>query len=214
MIMKRISVLITIIFIALCINLDAQVFTGGGFGLNISGYEKTDNDITTQNSSAFSFSIMPKAGLFLSEKVAVGVEVSSSFSRVKSGVLSETTNSSFDFGGGPFVKYYAFQWNKFSVFGQGTLQLESSSSTIKTDISTIEGEKITGAYLRIFPGLAYDISDRISLETSLYFLRLNYSYSVIKDGSQKTRSSGFSTGASLNDILSLNAVVIGAIWKF
>jgi len=214
MIMKRSTILITIIFIALCINLDAQVFTGGGFGLNISGNEKTDNNLTTQNSSAFSFNLMPKAGLFLSEKVAVGVEVSSTFSRVKSGVLSETITSSSEFGGGPFVRYYAFQWNKFSVFGQGTLGMESLSSSIKTEISTIEGEKITRTYLTIFPGLAYDISDRISLETSLYFLRLNYSYSVIKDGSQKTRSSGFSTGASLDNILSLNGVVIGAIWKF
>ncbi|MFH0843729.1 MAG: hypothetical protein V1903_14080 [Bacteroidota bacterium] len=212
--MKRSTILITIIFIALCNNLDAQVLTGGNFGLNISGYEKTDNDLTTQNSSDFSFSIMPKAGLFLSEKVALGVEVSSTFSRVKSGVLSETITSTSEFGGGPFVRYYAFRWNKFSVFGQGTLQLESYSSTIKTDISTIEGEKITGAYLRVFPGLAYDISDRISLETYLYFLRLNYSYSVIKEGSQKTRSSGFNTGASLDNILSLNTVVIGAIWKF
>jgi len=213
-IMIRITILITVFFTAACINLDAQVFTGGNFGLNVSGFEKTDNDLTTQNSSGFNFDLMPEAGIFLSEKVAVGVELNSAFSWAKSGVSSETINSSFNFGGGPFVRYYAFQWNKFSVFGQGTVGMESSSSSIKTDISTIEGEKSTRTYLTVFPGLAYDISDRISLETYLNFLRLSYSYSVIKDGPQETRISGFNAGTSLNNILSLNAVVIGAIWKF
>ncbi|MBK9391318.1 MAG: hypothetical protein IPN68_14385 [Bacteroidetes bacterium] len=56
--------------------------------------------------------------------------------------------------------------------------------------------------------MAYDISDKISLETSLNILSLGYAYNITKNGGDKQTVSNFNIGAGLSNIVSLNAITI------
>ena len=112
------------------------------------------------------------------------------------------------------MRYYAIKWDKFSVFGQGNIGLALSNSRTKVDGSTTDGPKTTELYLSVYPGLSYDISDKLSLQTSLNILSLGYNYTTTKIGSNTGNSSNFNIGAGLSNIVSISAITIGAIYKF
>jgi outer membrane protein len=212
--MKYYHVFSTVLFSFICISVDAQVFVGGNFGFNTTNNKTIAGAATTQNSSNFSFALSPYVGKFLSEKLAIGVELDLSLSGSKTGVYVETTTKSSSIGISPFLRYYVIRWNKLSLFGQGNIGVELSNSSIKTGADTNDGPKNTRLYLSIYPGLAYDITDKLSLQTSLNILSLGYNNNNSKDGTSKTNSSSFNVGAGLGNIVSLNAITIGAIFKF
>ena len=153
-------------------------------------------------------------GKFLSEKFAVGVELDLSLSGSKAVANTETIHKSSSVGVSPFLRYYAIKWNKLSLFGQGNIGVEFSNSSVKTDGVTNDGPKETRLYFSVYPGLAYDITDKLSLQTSLNILSIGYTYFTSKEGDSKNNSSYFNVGAGLGTIVSLNAITIGAIYKF
>jgi hypothetical protein len=203
-----------VFFIALlsffCFSLNAQVFIGGNFGFNTTNNKTADGNKT----SGYSLSLSPYAGKFLSDKFAVGVALDITFSGNTSGVNPETTSESSILGGSLFLRYYAIKWNKFSVFGQGNIGLAIDNSSTKADGSTTDGPKATELYFSVYPGLSYDINDKLSLQTSLNIFSLGYNYTTTKIGTNTATSSGFNIGAGLSNIVSVSAVTVGAIYKF
>jgi hypothetical protein len=208
--MKSSSVLLIVLFSFFCISLNAQVFIGGNFGFTTSNH-KSDNGNKTSN---YSLNLSPIAGKFLSEKFAIGAAFDISFAGSTSGVNPETTSNSSTFGGSLFLRYYAIKWDKFSVFGQGNIGLGFSNSSTKADGSTTDGPKITELYFSVYPGLSYDINDKLSLQTSLNILSLGYNYTTTKMGTTTGNSSNFNIGAGLSNIVSISAITVGAIYKF
>jgi opacity protein-like surface antigen len=205
-------------FIALlsffCFTLNAQVFIGGNFGYN-SATDKTDNGGTTINkTSNYNFSLSPNAGKFLSEKVAFGFALDITLSGSNSGVNPETISRSYSLGGSLFLRYYAIKWNKFSVFGQGNIGLAFANSSIKAGGSTTNGPKPTKLYFSVYPGLSYDINDKLSLQTTLNILSFGYTYITTKTGTYTENTSSFNIGAGLSKIVSIGDMTIGAIYKF
>jgi hypothetical protein len=212
--MKSSRVFFIALFSFFFISLNAQFFVGGNFRFNISNDKTIDGTTTINKTSIYNFDLSPNAGKFLSEKFAVGVALDISFSGNKTGVSNETISRTSSFGISPFLRYYAIKWNKFSVFGQGKIGLDFSNTSVKTGGVTTDGPKSTRLYLSIYPGLSYDIFDKLSLELSLNILNFGYSYINTKDGSFKDRTSGFNIGAGLSNIVSIGAITIGAIYKF
>jgi hypothetical protein len=206
--MKSLRVLFIAFLSFAFFNMNAQVFLGGNAGFNFSNHKS--EGLIDQESFAYNLDISPLAGIFLSEKVAIGLSLRANLA----GTNTATISRSSVIGIIPFLRYYAFKWNKFSVYGQGNIRLEFGNSSQKTGEIKTDGPKQTIASLNIFPGLAYDISDKFSLQTSINILSLGYSYAITKSETSKNQSSGFNIGAGLGNILSLNALTIGAIYKF
>lgn len=213
--MKSLRILLVAFCSGILINLNAQVFVGGSIGFHASSDKHVGYD---RKSSNYNLNLRPNAGKFLSDKLAIGIafDISMAGGKTDSNTESNTKiiSRSTGFGVSPFLRYYAVKWNKFSVFGQGSLGAEFSRSSIKTGVNTNDGPRISLIDCSILPGLAYDISDKISLETSLNILSVGYSYNITKNGGDKETVSNFNIGAGLSNIVSLNAITIGAIYKF
>lgn len=212
--MKSYHVILIVLFSLICTSLNAQVFVGGNFGLNTANNKSRDGSTAATTGSDFNFSLSPFVGKFLTEKFAVGFELDLSLSGSKTDANTETMHKSSSIGVSPFLRYYVIKWNKLSLFGQGNIGVEFSNSSVKTDGVTNDGPKETRLYLSIYPGLAYDITEKLSLQTSLNILSFGYNYVTSKDGTSKNNSSSFQIGAGLGNIVSLNAITIGAIYKF
>jgi outer membrane protein len=212
--MKSRELLLIVLFSFFYVGLRAQIFVGGNVGFNTSNNEMNNGTTTTAKSSGYEFDLSPNAGKFISEKFAIGIELNISLSGSKSGTVTEIKSKSSSIGVSPFLRYYAIKWNKFSVYGQGNVGLNFSKSSTETGGRTTDGPKTTLSYLNISPGLSYDISEKISLETSLDFLSLGYYFSTTKQGTTDQKGSGLSIGAGLGNIVSINAITIGAIFKF
>lgn len=194
------------------INLNAQVFVGGSAGFNTNNSDiQGSPDRTTFR---YELNLRPNVGKFLSEKLAIGLAIDLSHTYNKTVINTETISKSSGIGVSPFLRYYAVKWNKFSVYGQGNVGLEFSNSRVETDGVSNDGPKTTNTTLSIFPGLAYDISEKLSLETSLNFLSVGYSHRISKEDTFTDKRSSFNVGAGLSNIVSLNAITIGAIYKF
>lgn len=212
--MKPCRVYLIVLLSFFCVSLSAQVFVGGNLSFNTSNH-KTDNvSEPTEKTSNYSFDLSPEVGKFFSEKFVIGVALNMTLSSNKMNVINETITKSSTIGGSPFLRYYALKWNKFSVFGQGNVGLRFSNSSIKTGGSKTDGPKTTRLYIDLYPGLSYDLSDRLSLETSLNFLSFGYYYITTNYDSVKDNTSSFNIGAGLGNIASLNTITIGAIYKF
>jgi hypothetical protein len=208
--MKSSSFFLIVLFSFFCISINAQVFIGGNFGFNTSNHKTGDGNKT----SNYSLNLSPNVGKFLSEKVAIGAALDISISGNTAGVNPENTSKSSSLGGSLFLRYYAIKWDKFSVFGQGNIGLAFSNSSSKVDGSTTDGPKSTELYLSVYPGLSYDINDKLSLQTSLNILSLGYNYTTTKIGTNTGNSSNFNIGAGLSNIVSISAITVGAIYKF
>lgn len=208
----RISLIVT--FIVFCAGLNGQIFVGGDFGFNSHTNKTKEMGTVTREYSDYSLSLAPEAGKFLSEKVAIGIALGFSVGGSHSVNANETTTKSSSFGINPFVRYYAWKSIKFSIYGEGRTGVEFSRSSRTTGPITDDDPDVTRLSVSIYPGLSYALTEKLELETSLRFLSAGYSYQISKEGTTKNNSSGFNAGAGLSNILSVNGLVIGAIYKF
>jgi outer membrane protein len=211
--MKFCRILLSVLFFFIYIGLNAQVFVGGSVRFNTSNSD--NNRITPVTKvSNYNLDLSPSVGKFLSEKLAIGLALDITLSGNKTGVNAETISKSSGIGINPFLRYYAIKWNKFSVFGQGNIDIAFSNSSLKTDGIVTDGPKVTRFSIGVNSGLSYDASEKLSLLTSLNILSFGYNYVITKDGSTKDKISNFNIGAGLGNIVSVGAITIGAIFKF
>lgn len=89
-----------------------------------------------------------------------------------------------------------------------------SNSSTKSGGSTTNGPKATNVYLTFYPGLSYDLNDKLSLETTLNILSFGYIYVTNKADTYTDNTSSFNIGAGLGNIVSIGAITVGAIYKF
>jgi hypothetical protein len=196
-----------------CINLNAQLFIGGSVRFNSSNTNH-NGTASAYKTSTYDIMIMPRIGKFLTEKLAIGLDLDLAFNGQKTDLNPGSNSNSYGLGLSPFLRFYALRWNKFSVYGEGNLGMSFSISKNKVAGVISNGPKNALISLGIHPGLSYDISKKISLETSLNFLSLGYNYSISKNGSSTDKSLNYNFGAGLGNIISLNAITIGGIFKF
>src|SRR5450759_1942136 len=214
MFMKTSRIILIVLFSFFYVSLSAQFFAGGNFGLNTSGGSTDDGTIKTDKPSTISFNFSPRVGTFLSENLAAGAALNFSLSRTKTPGTPETIDKSSTIGVSPFLRYYAIKLDKFSVFAQGNIGFSYTRPTTKVGGTLTGGPITTNLYLNVVPGLAYDLSEKFSLETSINVLSFGYYHTTIKNGSAKNKTSSFGMGAGLDNIVTVGNISIGAIYKF
>ena len=212
--MKSHRLILCILFSFPFLILNGQYFIGGNVQVNNSS-EKTEYlNSLTQNTSSLSLTFSPLCARFLTEKLAVGIEIDFTLHRVKFGVNPEIIDNTPEIGIVPFIRYYGWTWNKFSVFGEGYAGIQFSKNTQKSGNTTTTGPHSTGVFLGIYPGLSYALSEKWSFQANLNFLDLNYNYTSTRDGSTTEKASNISFGTGLDNIISTGNLTVGAIYRF
>lgn len=211
--MKSVKVALISLFVLFSVGLNAQVFVGGNFGLRLSGGTNDDN---SKKPTKFELNIAPTAGKFISDKTAIGVSLNFGTSSENNNQDIEVVNKITAFGISPFIRYYAVNFNKFSIFGQGNVGLSFAHHNQKVEGDLQEGPKSSQIALGIVPGLSYELSDKISLETTIDLFNFGFSHTTIKDadGTNAEKTTVFGMGAGLDNLANTNNISIGAIFKF
>ena len=194
---------------------NAQLFVGGSFGFNtISGHTEAGNN-ENEKTRETTFSLQPKAGIFLSDVFMIGAGVGLSFSNEKTPGDPEVINRESSFSLSPFARYYALKFGEFSVFAQGQLTLSTGSTETESGGTTTNGPTINMISLSATPGIAYNIGDMIQLEA--YINGFNFGISQhtekmeIAGTETKDVTNRFGFGANLNNIVSPAWITVGAI---
>ncbi len=199
--MKRI--LITVIVMALGYGLYAQpgagnIFIGGDVGLYGNGSKTKIGGTSSDGIKSTQITILPKAGYFLSNKLAVGAEL---------GVITSITNypgnnpdksTGVQFHIMPFARYYLISGTG-GIFVEGGVGIDfGKNKTIYP--TTTQESNLTKFSAGITPGIYYYVIPKLALEAT--FGWFGFSSTVEKAGDQKNISNSFgfdaySTGISL-----------------
>jgi hypothetical protein len=211
--MKTKAILTGFIAAFICASLNAQVFVGGTISTDMHRY-KQKGTAASPLTSDFSFTFAPDVGKFFSDKFAAGVALDFEYTLHKVKSDPEFIQRSSEYGIVPFVRYYALRWNKFAIYGQGLLSFGYSIQSTENNKIKTTGEQSLKFSIYAFPGLSYDISDKLSLETGLSFMSFGYSYNHTKLSGLTTNQNSFGLSGDLSNITTLGGIRIGAIYKF
>ncbi|MFP4621746.1 MAG: hypothetical protein ACLFM7_10575 [Bacteroidales bacterium] len=214
--MKKVVYLVLFLIMA-GTTVHAQYFAGGSFNFSTTGGKIKSGDISTDKGTSTSFSLNPKGGIFLSEDFAVGLGIGINTSREKSPGETEVIDKSMGFGIQPFARYYVVSMNKFTLFGEGQLGFSSAWSKVESGGTTTDGPVTNTIEFSVYPGISYDLNEKIDLEAFINGFNMSYSHATEKTDAGGTevrdRTSSFNLGANMDNILTSGAVTVGVIVK-
>jgi len=179
------------------VNAQDEMTTVGGFeegDVFVSGSVGFGNEsFGEQSSNVFNFA--PKAGLFVSDNIAVGVKAGfTSFSGDNDGVDTVDQN---EYAVGAFGRYYFAPSNQFSLF----TELGVDYTTGEDKLADLEYD---GFDIAFAPGISYFVSDNFSIEATLGVL----SYETNKFDGADDSTNTFNVGLDFADIN------FGVVYKF
>lgn len=174
-----------------------ETTTNGGYAegdLFISGAVGFDSQ-SAADAETNSFEIAPRLGYFVSENIAIGIQLGYQKTKSEDAFGTDTEDVS-TFTAGAFGRYYFMPTNKFSLFGElGVAYLSTNY-----DLIDIKGNGFGAA---LSPGISYFVSNNFALEAT--FGVLSYASADIDGG---VSANGFSIGLDMNDIN------FGIVYKF
>jgi len=144
--MKKIILLFVLVFVAASV--DAQLYVGGAVSASI----ESNNDV-----EATTFKILPEAGYNISDKFAVGAVIG--FSR--SSYDGKSLGSTFQFA--PYARFSFYRSDLVRLFVDGGFSVYSNKIE-DSDVS------ITNFDIGVKPGIALDLSEKISLVGKFGFI--------------------------------------------
>ncbi len=195
--MKQRFLLALVFVCAFMVNSQAQiskgtVWVGGSIGYN---QNKVDYKDTARNAKTSSLRVSPSIGIAVKDNLIIGIRLSYGHDKSKNYSYDGEgkTNS---YGGGIFVRQYIPVISRLYLFGEASvaytsLKAESTSKLydgygnyIKENIIA----KSWGTDLNVTPGLAFAITKKFQIETSLNSL-FNAGYSKTKNSTDRPNPS-------------------------
>jgi hypothetical protein len=215
--MKK-TILVSIILLSGCYSL-AQPKRGSMFigGKISSSKTKIPMSLTNNSSNNISgLSISPNLGYFLSNKLALVLEMSYSTDKVDNSVINYTVTSitnykSYNYMASLFVRYYRAISDKlyFSLNnGIGFYQFDSKNEVTNIDVknnktsSKTTTEKINSYTINISPGLDYFIAPHWGLRTTIGSMEYSINSQKSNNGNIQ-KSNNFSLNTSIINLTSL-----------
>lgn len=146
-----------------------KILLGGNVGFSSS---KVDG----VNKSDIGFSVIPSAGYFVSDNIAIGTGVGYTYDKM---VSKKTLNQAFEVA--PFGRYYVGLSDQFKFFGQLSVPMSFGNNKV-VDADGKVGSKVastTDIGVTVAPGFAFFPTKKIGIEFSVN--GLGYNNSQIKD---------------------------------
>ena len=171
-----------ILLVTVVLSSNAQVFVGGGLGVELSGGKSKFGGSSYDLPQTLAYSISPRVGFYLNDDFAIGLEA---------GFLSKTekeTIGNIDYkdittglGIGAFARYNLLRVDRLSMLLEGSVSFGELKTKEKGGSTTIDGDPTTAIGVGVLPVLAYSLTDRVSLEASCDFLRFGFQSLTQKD---------------------------------
>lgn len=198
---------------------EKKVYNGQGFqdfDIFVTGTASFQSINSQEISERRIFTLSPKIGYFLSSDFAVGLDLGFNSNKLEESNVANITTENVvrQFGIGGFGRYYFLPRNKFSLFGQASvnyLSAKNETTTGTTDpvtntITYTESElKSNGFGVGLSAGANYFLNSHFALETFVGFL--NYNTAKVDLPGAKSDDS-FSLG------IDLSSVSFGVLYRF
>ena len=159
------KLLFTLLSIPIAMALNAQLYIGGTVDFSATGEDQTIENTTTKNYRNTNFSILPEAGYYLSEDLAIGGKIGLSMQRYNQDPGGDDDiRSLVKFHIAPYVRKYFSLGEQLYAFGQGGISLSTGKRKYTVADETYDGESVTDFSLTIKPGLEYKLTKQFSAQ--------------------------------------------------
>ncbi len=185
---------------------NGQLYIGGSVGLNTTGGSAKAFDGTEMTGSkTFGFEIAPRIGYYFNDDFSFGAALSINNFKVTAAGDNPEWQSTTMFGITPYMRYAFLTVGKFKVNLEAGVGLGFGSVKVKDQPSNVKNS-IMNFNIYAMPVLTYDLTNNITLETSLNFCELYYTSSTFKqkagDDNEASESvNGFGIGVNTNNVI-------------
>lgn len=184
---------ITIAFVAATMFASAQFYFGGSLGMATqSGKWKSEAaglTVSQDQPKSFDFTFAPQAGFMFTDNMGVGAEILLGMGKTTDKDYTDpdavvtTTLKSTTFGFAPYFRFVFASIDNFRFYADARLAFSTSTSKGSAEVLgtkvEVTGPKRTNFGFGIEPGLAYMITDNISMNCSLNLLELGFRSSKV-----------------------------------
>jgi hypothetical protein len=211
--MKKAFIILTCIFASTLIG-KSQFFIGGSVGFDAQGGKTENNDNSTKSESSFSYSLSPQFGFQVSEKMDIGAYLTYAHDHTNNNLDPAYITNTLSLGFSPYLRYYAFTHNKFSIYGEFagiydfSVEKSENGSTEFDDVKTVMLGFIA------YPGMSYKLGEKVQLMAAINLFSLGLIHDIEKTGDNKEIDTNFHFGVNMDHILTTGSVSIGAIYRF
>ena len=183
---------------------EGDVIVEGNLGFN------SENDKNTEiETSAFEFN--PKVGYFLSDDLAVGVQLMLDTDKETDGIADTETKTT-TIGAGVFARYYFLELGKrFKTYGEFGVGFDSAKTEVEVPGVDVDDFKTNGIGANLGLGLNYFVNENIAINFALT--------DVLSYRSDKADVDGAESVTSFNGNLNVfnnffQTAQFGLTWKF
>jgi len=201
--MKKIILTVAAVFAFGFANAQDKKASNEGFSKGdvfVSGALTFGSDSKLSNYKEDSFKFAPSIGYFVTENIALGVNLTLGSGNVQATSASGKDKTS-TFGAGLAGRYYFTPSSQFSLF----TELGAGFGTVKTTPAGGSSSKVNSFGVAFAPGLNYFVSKNFSIETKI---------AVLSYASAKGDWTGAESGSSLRFGGDWSAVSFGVNYKF
>lgn len=203
--MKKIVFLLLIVIIPLkAFNQISQgsLIIGGEFSLSLSKDKREQNNQTSDGPTNTYFRFSPNIEYLLADNLSAGLGLGYSLNREKTETTNtETIDKNGNFEIKPYLRKYFTLGDRAFIFGEAAalFSFGKSITEYKTNAGNTSTESSgSGISIGLSPGLRYNISDKLALETKVGFVGFNHSVGKSGVGANERRDITNTFGFSIS----------------
>lgn len=155
----------------------AQFYVGGSLGMDYSKNKSKFLNETTDGAKTFAWDITPSVGFMFAENMGVGIDLGfgmSTTTHPKTETTPEIKNQETKWIVAPYFRYVFMGIENFKFYGDVKLNFNGGKEKVKSDGDTHDGDKVFNWGIGIYPGMAYMLTENISMNCSLNILALSF----------------------------------------
>lgn len=170
------KVFLTFAFVAAAFFCQAQLFVGGSLGFGVTGGNHEHNGYKVDNPKGLTFTIHPNLGYMFSDRIGAGVDFGYGLERIKEDVEGEDLKVfAHSWSVTPYFRYVFVNWDPIKIYGDLQVSFGGTKNKAKYDGVSIDGNKVFNFGAQIIPGIAYAITDNLSMNAQVYLFGIGYS---------------------------------------
>ena len=187
LIMKKLFLLVLCaVMTAVCAK--AQLYVGGAIGFDYFADKSSYGSTTSKGDAGFIVNFSPMLGFDLSEKMSFGAKIHLSAYNFSDRESDPTKSNALGYGLSPYIRYAALSVGNFSLLIEPSIFFLGATTKETYGTTSHEGPKLLGYGLQIGPVLTYNLTNRLSLEANVNFLRFSFGQIAAKYGSGDSES--------------------------
>lgn len=170
------KVFFTIALMAAAFFCQAQLFVGGGLGFGTQSGSVKTGSVSVDAPKVFSFGIRPTVGYMFNENVGAGLAFGFSYDKTTDGDEKIKTPG---WEVAPFFRYVVADWDAVSLYADLVVNINGNKIKYDYDGTTFDDAKTFGFGIGVVPGIAYHLTDNISINADVDLVALGYNMTKV-----------------------------------